>query len=282
MSEQPLIDFEQIRDAMRPETEAIYFKDDPINEVRYAIAPKDYVIIDVTEKMESHWPNPRRIEKKIQLSTVASFMDYLTEFQTDSTRIFASQKTQSFNAVIDYHEKNKASWCGHIATLKLEFSPEFMSWQQGDNKQHTQTQFAEFVEDHCANIYGDDVNYPSAATMLEVALSLEAKRDVKYTSVISLENGDKQFIVEEQTEAKTRSSIRIPSEFRIAVPFFQGAEESLTLIAKLRYRHDRDKGTVSFSYKLMDLQTHLLREYEKITERIRDSTGINVWMASAP
>lgn len=194
----------------------------------YALEPSGTVIFD----LEKYLPAPRRVVQKVAFEDVASFVAYVNRFKQDSTTIFSAPTYGTFAAILDYHKGPDApAWCSHIAKLKLQTTEEWDAWRSKNREQMDQTDFAEFLEEHCREIVE-----PPAATMLEIALNFEAKKDVKFRSGMRLENGDVSFVYNEEIKGTTRGgNVEVPSKFKIFLAVFKGQGQQF-IEARLRYR----------------------------------------------
>ena len=194
----------------------------------YAVIPPGATLID----LEKFLPAPRRLKQTVTFETLASFAEYVNRFKTDASTIFFSQKEATFTAVLDYHKAPEApEWGAHVAVLKLQTTEEWDAWRGHNREQMDQTAFAEFIEEHCREIHE-----PPAATMLEIALNFEAKKDVSFTSGMRLENGQVSFNYNEVVGASTRAGmVEVPSKFQIFIAVFKGQMNDF-VEARLRYR----------------------------------------------
>lgn len=194
----------------------------------YALEPSGTVIFD----LEKFLPAPRRLVQSVVFDDVASFVAYVNRFKQDSTTIFSAPKYGTYAAILDYHKASNApAWCSHIAKLKLQTTEEWDAWRSKNREQMDQTDFAEFLEEHCREIVE-----PPAATMLEIALNFEAKKDVEFRSCMRLENGQVSFVYSENVGASTRAGeVEVPSKFKIFLAVFKGQGQQF-IEARLRYR----------------------------------------------
>ena len=169
----------------------------PTNEGVYAVVPKDYEIQD----LEQYLPKPLRVRQHVTLNDTDSFIEYVKAYaKQPTTRLFFANEGEAFEAVIDYHESADApAWCEHKATFKPVRSVEFTTWMERNRKQFTQVDFARFLEENLP-----DVVEPEGAVLLEVALTMEAKKEVTFSSGVRLANGQIQFQYDEEVRARRR------------------------------------------------------------------------------
>jgi hypothetical protein len=113
----------------------------------------------------------------------------------------------------------------------------------------TQAQFAEFIEDHIADVLdpkvaGDSVwklaeqiesvlATPSALMTLSKGLSIYVDMRVKQT--LNLSSGEAQLSYEEEHKDSTGNILKVPRAFAVGIPVFTGGE-AYKLAVRLRYR----------------------------------------------
>lgn len=121
-------------------------------------------------------------------------------------------------------------WGDHRVLLQLATSREWREWTGIDRELLPQVDFAEFVEQHTADIVS-----PDAATMLELAQSFHATRSVRFGSSQRLKHGETVLQYVEELDAKGRGSIAIPDTVDLRVPVFDGGS-LVDVDARLRWR----------------------------------------------
>lgn len=230
--------------------------------IPYVAVPQNYRI----EPLEHLLPQPRRVRGRTVLDDVDSFVRYVGSFYTGETRIYYRVRpAPSFTAVIDDCTRHALSWREHIAHYPCPLSREWQTWTGNDGKRLAQVDFAQFLEDNLP-----DVREPSGADMLGVATTLEAKRTVAFSSGTRLDNGQVQLTYVEQIKGTaSKGEMRIPEQFTIAIPVFEGGDR-YALKARLRYRiPDNDKGGLTMWYQLLrpeDVIEHAANELRLLIE----------------
>lgn len=245
-----------------------------MNGTPFIAMPEGYTI----KSLEDLLPKPARIQAKPELHTLDSFLDYVNQFKGSSTRIFGSvdETGAVFDAIFDYHhEHTVAEWCQHRANYKAPHSKEWMIWKGIDGKATRQQEFAEFIE---ANLI--DIHKPDGATMLEMALTFNAKTAVEFNTGIRLQNGKSQLLYSETTEAKAgqKGEIIIPEDVELFISVFKGSGETF-VPAKLRYRIT--EGILTLTIKLQRPHIVVRDAAEKILTTVEEKTGITVWHGKA-
>lgn len=193
------------------------------------VVPDGFSVKDIRDMM----PPPGRPREAVELLTSQSFCDYVTRFGTaQNSVVFADEINGVFTAVLDYHGPlGNRGTCDHKAQYRCPHSEEWKIWNQSSGKLIAQADFARFVENNLPDIID-----PSAADMLQIALTLQIKKDASYASDLRLDNGQTQFRYEETIRGTTKAGdLTIPDTFTISVPVLVGAPR-MNVAARLRYR----------------------------------------------
>jgi len=212
----------------------------------HLVVPEDYRHIDLTAAIEKAGDAPRRKTGIVHLSEIGSFNVFVADqAKTDNVYIYADPEARTLTAVLNdhVHLDETAGWRDYRAIFKAELSREFETWMRNNKKPMEQEEFAIFLEDNIA-----DVVEPSGETLLQVALTLQAKTEVNFSSHRRLDNGQVQFAYSETIDARaTGGSIEIPREFAIGARLFKNGE-GYKVRARLKYR--LGAGKVKFWYEL--------------------------------
>ncbi len=231
----------------------------------FTVVPKDYRIDD----LEKFLPRPLRINEAVTLHDTDSFIAYVNNFKLPVSLIFFDTIEEEFLAVLDYHEVETASWCGHTATFKPRRSVEFETWMGTNRKQMTQVDFARFLEENMP-----DVVEPSSADLLQVALTFEAKKSVEFASGVRLANGQIQFAYDEIVRGTAqKGTIEIPEQFVIGVPIHINGP-AYRIPVRLRWR--LQEGKVIFWYEILRPHRFIEDALKEIRERVGVETSTTI------
>ncbi len=239
---------------------------------------KPFVIVgDKMVTLEPSTPDAlHHIEADPKFRDATSFIAYVNRFKTDETQLFADERAGTIKAVLDYHSPvgRKPDRLAHIATLICEKSPEWQEWEKGDGANKTQEQFAEFIEDQAPFIVR-----PDAATMLEIASSIQASSQHTFAKAIRLDNGQTQlqYVQNINGAAGPRGSLEIPKDFDLQLRPFVGCS-AYKLTARLRYRIDG--GRLIMWYDLFRAPDVLLDAFKAIMLGTQESTRIPVYLGA--
>jgi len=247
------------------------------------------------------WPNPQKLQDaeallarptrkrgKITLQDPVSFIDYVKRHRDERTLVTGQANLTGgvFEAWLDHHEagpEGRTGWSEHHAKLELEATPEWARWVSRSDTPMEQVAFAEFIEDNADDIVvppGKSKEFPNSTQMLSVALTLQAKTDVKFASTVRLQSGAQQLTYEETIDASagTRGKMEIPERFALALAPFIGTPK-YAVTARLRYR--LSAGKVTFSYKLERPHKIVEDAFNDIRERIQKGTTDQVLLGKA-
>ena len=225
------------------------------------VVPDGFNVKDIRDMM----PPPPRPREAVELLTAQSFCDYVTRFGTvQQTVVFADEVNGLFTGVLDYHSTAGVRGnCDHKAAYRCPHSEEWKIWNGASGRLMPQVDFARFVENNLPDIVS-----PSAADMLQIALSLQVKKDAHYASDMRLDNGQTQFRYEETIRGTTKAGdLTIPDTFTIHVPVLVG-EDRRTMAARLRYKIADQKLVIG--YELVRPQVILLSAIQTVTATIKE------------
>ncbi|NHC63059.1 DUF2303 family protein [Paenalcaligenes suwonensis] len=193
----------------------------------YAIVPDGYSIIT----LESHLPTPTRKTGAVVTDDAGSFIQYFNKHATDTSQIYAKLNPPSFTGVLNDHTHESAGWKDHRVKYACPFSPEWLEWSKSDGKAMKQAEFAEFIERNLP-----DIVEPAGADMLEISRSLQAKKQVNFSSGIRLQNGQTELTYEEEIKGtSSKGKLQIPETFKIGIAVLDGGE-GYKIECRLRYR----------------------------------------------
>lgn len=240
--------------------------------IKAVVAPAGYVVHSLEKFQHTDYAErPHRIKANVEVRDSGSFVQYWSNFADESSRVFANRDASQFIAVLDYHEggagtQSEPRWCQHRAILQLRYTEEWQIWTGGNGKRMTQTDMATFIEDNAP-----DVVKPSAAEMMECALSLRAKSEVQFDSVTRLQNGSIQMkYVEEVKGTFGSGNVSIPESFTIAIPVYEGMAP-VEIQARLRYQ--LTSGKVALWYSLLRAHAAEREAFLTVAAQIRGECG---------
>lgn len=196
---------------------------------------------------------PARKTGTTRVWDVPSFAEYFGKHADPHSEVYADAQRLTVTAVLDAHEAAAARWGGHRLHLELRKTPEWQAWMTHHGQLLPQEQFAEHLEDHCAELVA-----PPAAEMLEVAQSIQAASKVDFKSGTRLASGERQLEYVETTTARAgqKGQLKIPDTFEIGLVPFEGSAP-YRVTARFRYRISGE-GQLKLGYRL-DRPENVLR-----------------------
>lgn len=231
--------------------------------------PTSGKLADVSAVFAPWRTRPERKQGTAVAETLESFVQLVERHQTEHSVIFAvtDWRNPAFTAVIDYHGDDPDNG-KHRVHYAFPLSEEWKAWQGINGKPLSQNEFAEFIEDHIAELAAPDsdevkdlellfkakVAYPNELVVLSQGLQINAETRVK--TAIKLQTGESQIVFEEDHKNANGDPITVPGVFVLNIaPFFQG--ESIRLPVRLRYRL-RD-GALSWTCMLYRPDIHITK-----------------------
>ena len=187
---------------------------------------------------------PSRKTGTVTVRDAGSFIAYWAKHHDEGTEVWADAEQLTITAVLDAHEADGARFGQHRAVLALRPTTTWEQWLKGSGRLMDQESFATFLEDHLPELIS-----PDAATMLEIAQSIQAATKCDFQSGTRLTSGERRLVYTETVNAKAgaRGELTIPETFTVGLRPFEGSE-GWTLTARFRYRING--GALQLGYKL--------------------------------
>lgn len=239
------------------------------------VLPEGFKHVDVTAIVEKSFAEPERKKGRRELLSIESFIQYVKDQdKTGAGYIYADTNDTSLTAVFN-DDKAGPGWRDHVAVFKPQKSPEFSGWIANNKKPLEQEEFALFLEDNIA-----DVCEPSGEVLLQVALTLQAKTDVQFSSARRLDNGQVQFAFTETIDARAgaNGSIEIPREFTLGLRLFKNGA-GYKVRARLKYR--LGGGKLKFWYELDRIDTTIENAFKDYIDLASKESGYTVLLGKA-
>jgi uncharacterized protein YfdQ (DUF2303 family) len=201
------------------------------------------------ESLERFLPFPQRERGSVTFQKLGSLLDYAERHhEQGATAIFADADGHHVCAVLNWHApatdvSSTAGWGDHSLIYSMKFTREYQDWTGIAGRSLTQTQFAEFLEEHL-----DNIQKPEPAALLEAVSRLSGKRNISFESSKRLDNGDVSIEWKEDTQT---SNGAFPSRFMIQIPIYRGAEKATTFEINALLRYRINDGKLAFEVKLL-------------------------------
>lgn len=271
MSQNTLLDNDTLRQAGAMMVAATAVQ--TAGEASFLLVPQGFSHHNITEAIEKASPAPYRKRGTVNLSSIESFNEFVKDQAIEQgSYIYADPEARTLTAVFNDHEYGDrsvdAGWRDFRAVYNAELSREFSTWFSHNKKPMEQEAFAVFLEDNIA-----DVVEPSGDTLLQVALTLQAKTEVNFNSSKRLDNGQVQITYTENIDARAANgTIEIPREFAIGCRLFKNSG-GYKIRARLKYR--LGGGTVKFWYELDRPENAIEDAFAAYVEKAKEA-GVKV------
>lgn len=238
--------------------------------VPFILVPSGYQL----QTLEQHLPAPLHARASVRMDDAASFVDYVNRYKRPDTVVFADLAGRKFEAVIDYHAPDQPMWGTHRVTLACNVTLDWDAWTKNSGQQKSQVDFARWIEDHLPNIAE-----PAGMDLLQMASTLEAKKDVQFKSSIRLSDGQHQVRYEETITGASGSQVgafNIPNEFVLGLEPFQGVGLK-RVDARFRYRINQSE--LKLWFELVRAQDVLEKAFTDVVNQIRAGLGATLVVA---
>lgn len=237
--------------------------------IKFAVIPADHKV-ESLEKLQftDYAPRPHRMKGSVVVHNVESFLDYWKLYSDEDSAVFGNRDNNALLACMDYHEAEGGDprWKQHWCTLDLKLSEEWKIWNEKNGAKLSQADMATFIEDNAP-----DVVRPDAATMMEVARTLEAKQSADFDSAIRLDNGQTQFTYKEEIKGSFGTGkLPIPEAFAISIPVYEG-QPRIEILARLRYRIVQ--GKLTLWYDLLRPKMHHRDAFLAVLAQVKETCG---------
>ena len=238
--------------------------------IPYVLVPSDCKVQD----LENLFPTPSRPKGTIKYRDMQSFcraVEAQKGEDVSETLLYGNLFEPSFYAVFNDHNYCAPGWRDHRATYDCPLSVEWKLWLGANKRVMSQEVFAQFIEDNAP-----DCVTPDAATMIEIARTLEAKKKVNFASGIRLSNGQNELTYEEEiTGTASKGKIPLPELFTIGISVLEGGPR-YALNARLRYRIT-DKGMLTIWYDLERPHKVLEDAAKQVWAAIEEATKLTIY-----
>lgn len=236
-------------------------------------------VIDVRDQIQRTKDHPRRKTGSVTITQHDSFTDYLAKHALPETEVWADIDKDRVVAVINAHgpasgdpdDEGTAGWGDHRATLQLVPTQDWRDWTGNSGKMVSQTEFAEFVEQHLPNFVR-----PSAADMLELAQTIKGNTKVSFESSKRVKSGETAIEWREDTTAAAgkKGTLEIPDTIDLGMQVYEGGAP-YKLTARFRYRIGG--GQLALGYVLERAGDVKRDSFGQVVGQVAADTGREVW-----
>lgn len=230
--------------------------------------------IDLTG--EEHTGFVTRKRGTATLQDVPSFLHYWGKHSDTDSEIYADQARLTVTAVLDAHTADTARWGQHRAVLALRPTAAWTAWTNISAKSLSQTDMAEFLEDHLPEIVT-----PSGAEMLELVQTFQATIKAEFKSSSILASGARQISYAETINATAgkKGELTIPGSIALGIAPFEGSDP-YEITARFRTRIADDR--LFLAIKLDRPEDVIRAAFADTTQLIAETTGEGSVLTGTP
>lgn len=197
------------------------------------------------------------------VTTLNSFVDLTNRFKDENSAVFAQSQwpNPSLVSVLNYNAKSEgeARFGDHRVKYDFPITDEFKAWAEQDGETMSQADFAEFIEEHAAELsnpteeerkefealFNTKIATPSELIVLSRGMQVNVAGRVK--NATTLQSGEVQLEFVEEHQNSKGEKLVVPGLFIISMPAFIDGE-AIRIPARLRYR--TAAGSVVWFYQM--------------------------------
>ena len=248
-------------------------------------------VISVLDEVKAARPTLER-KGTASVTTLSSFIDLVNRHKDSDSVIFAKTDwpDPKLTAVIDYHkagEDHEARHGAHRIVYTFPLTDAFKVWVGFNGKAMKQADFAEFMEEHAAELSAPDqyeINtfeksfkerFGTPAEILDLSRHLEVNVGAKMKSAVRNASGERQMVFETEHTNASGQPIDIPGIFIVSVaPFLAGDSEPEVVRIPARLRYRAGGGEVMWFYQLYRWEDFLRERVQGDLTRATKETAL--------
>lgn len=207
-------------------------------------------LVSARDEIERYRLKPKASAGTAKVETLESFIDLTNRHKLDSSVIFAATTwpNPKLTAVIDYHGTDHApDFLKHRVEYSFPLTDEFKAWVGKNDKAMDQQDFAEFLEEHAAELASPldqertdyeplfKERFALPNELIELSRSLEVFVGAKVKQSTRIQSGERQIVFETEHMSSKGEPIDIPGIFMIQLPPFVDGDV-VRIPARIRYR----------------------------------------------
>lgn len=252
------------------------------------------VLESVKKLADEYLERPERREGVARMHTLASFSAHVNRFKDDQSALFADRNdgTPRLLAVLDYHTANDENGEGHarfgrhLSAYAFPLSDEWKAWQDSNDGEWSQEDFAEFLEDRVQDVadpaegVGERAGefsrlvgcqFATPSRLLELSRGISVKVNASIKQVVRLASGETTVAFSTEHADERGEPLRIPGAFLINIPVFRG-DDRYQVCARLRYRMSGQR--LVWSYSLSKTDAIFEDAFTRAAQQAQTDTGL--------
>jgi uncharacterized protein YfdQ (DUF2303 family) len=221
-------------------------------DVPLAACGENFAVLDAVAKfVEDRADAPLARAATAGVDDLASLIAYVNRQKLDGQTVGFARKEGGPVVVvaIDWHRANDGApgWCRDRVTYRPKLSRQWVEWTSLAKAKVGQDAFADFLEDHLDDV-SERGDSPRKLDLLQMARDLHVSVGSKFQRTVDPSTGDVTLAaITDSGQSKTK----IPREFVIAIPVFEGSDVlyairvglKLELVGADAFFHVRPKNT---------------------------------------
>lgn len=236
-----------------------------IEGVPHVVMPKGQEL----KSLEHLLAAPRSIRETPSFCEIDGFASYVNDFKNDNSKIFYGPGL--FSAIIDYSGKEKPAWHRHIARLCLQYTDEWLAWDENNETVLSHIDFVKFLQ-----IWLHTISDPDAADLLDSAREFSAHRNAKFDAIVPAAGGNLSVSYSEEVRGATKSgTAEMPSRLKLVLKPYLAFDKTYEVDVVINWNLSRD-GELSFIYTMLRTQDVTETAVKEIREEIEKDTEIKV------
>jgi uncharacterized protein YfdQ (DUF2303 family) len=239
--------------------------------------------VEITD-LEPYLEQPRHARGGAEMHDADSFAKYVTRLagpaksaMVAQASLWADDEARSVVCVFNDHTDGVTpGWRDLRARFTARVDADWAKWRANDAKHLTQLEFGEFLQDMIHTIVE-----PSAAALIQTAMTFTAKRSLQFESAARIDTGDINLVYRESTKTEApKGSMEVPESIVIQTPVFYG-RAPIQIRARLRYRITADGLRIGYALQRPDIAERTA--FDEIVVGIDANTpDIHFMMGTAP
>lgn len=224
---------------------------------------------------------PLRTKQTVQCSDVKGFIDYVNAYKDKGTALFPDQR--SITAVIDYHSKDRPSWCGHKAVFGMAHTVEWNSWKSMQGRWMSQRDFAAFLQEN-----EESIVEPAAGTVRTMIQRFKAVMSMHHVSELDSAGNEAVLEFRKESKATTGSQVEFPKELKIVLRPYVGTDQIETkempqmfkFTVALRWKVGEESSGVQFSYQILGLALGEREAFNNLVAEVSERISVPTFVGA--
>jgi len=241
------------------------------------------------EQIEAYRQEPARRKGTANATTLKSFINLVNRHKDEGSVIFGNTTYPKMllRAVFNYHTVDHTPrHRDHCAVYEFPVTAELTAWIKGNNEPMEQAAFAQFLEDHAAELAAPydaerseyellfKERFASPNELIDLSRHLEVFVGAKVKRGERLASGERTVEFTEEHHNAAGEKVEIPGVFMVSVPAWIDGEP-VRIPARLRYRIAG--GTIKWFYSLYRWETALRERIQSDLAEAGKETGLPVF-----